>query len=154
MDLVYNRAKYLINTQQLDLVNDEIKAMLVDENYVPDPDHAFVDENSLVSAVNFEVEGTGYEPGHGNSGRLVLVNKLWTLDNDTDKVRFFADDIVWNPINIPVGLVNAVILIREGLTGDDTSDMIAYVQSGGFPRFADGGQLLVRWSTNGILTTK
>lgn len=150
MDLVYNRAKLLISTQQLDLVNDTIKGMLVTEEYVPNPDQPFVDNNDLISPINFEVDGTGYEPGHGASGRLPLINKEWTEDLDTDKARFNADDLVWNPIN--VGLVDAVILIREGETDDDESVLIAYIQSGGFPLFADGGELLVRWSDNGILS--
>lgn len=150
MDLVYNHAKFLISSQQLDLVNDTIKGMLVNENYVPDPDQAFVDENDLISPINFEVDGTGYESGHGGSGRLPIINKAWIEDLDTNKARFDADDLVWNPIN--VGLVDAVILIREGEEDDDESVLITYVQSGGFPLFADGGELLVRWSNNGILS--
>ena len=150
MDLVYNHATFLISSQKLDLVNDTIKGMLVTEEYVPNPDQAFVDENDLISPINFEVEGTGYEPGHGASGRLLLINKVWTKDLKTNKARFDADDLVWNPIN--VGLVDAVILIREGETDDDESVLITYIQSGGFPKFADGGELLVRWSDAGILS--
>lgn len=149
MDLVYNYARYLIYSQQLDLVNDTIKCMIVTDEYVPDPTQRFVDENSLISAVNFEVEGTGYESGYGGSGRLSLLNKMWDQVLETNAPRFIADNLIWNPLN--VGLTGAVLLIKEGENDDSESILIEYLQSGGFPRITDGGEFLIRWNDNGIL---
>jgi hypothetical protein len=148
MDLVFNPARYAIFSQQLNLVEDVIKAMLVTPDFIPDPDMEFVDDGTVIAPINFEVNGTGYEPGVSGSGRVTLTGKLFTIDNNTDRSRFFATDLLWVPIN--VGPVGGTILIREG--DDDTESLlISYTTSGGFPKNTDGGQLEVRWSPNGIL---
>ena len=149
IDLVFNAARRAIFNQTLDLVNDEIKVMLVNPEFLPDPDMEFVDDGTLISPINFEVDGTGYESGNMGSGRLILGGKSISQDNNTDKARFFASDLIWNPIN--VGLVGAAVMIREGITDDTESLLIAHIMSGGFPQNTDGGQLDLRWSPTGIL---
>ena len=149
--IVYNEAKFRLVTRQLDLSTDTLKAILVTQGYIPDPNHTFVDDGTLVAPNQFEVGGTGYEGGFQGTGRREILNKLVIRDAATFRVRLFGDNVSWNPIN--VGLVGGVLVIREGLTSsdsDETSLLIGFTNEGGFPIPTDGGELQVRWNLNGI----
>jgi hypothetical protein len=151
-DIIYNEAKYRIWTQTLHLVDDPVKVMLVSPDYTPDPDHAYIDDGTILSPINFELDGVGYESGFGGTGRRALQNKSFAKDLATDRIRYYADNVIWNPINIGVETpAGAAILILEG-TSDADSLLIAYILSGGFPKVTDGGELLLRFSDNGVLT--
>jgi hypothetical protein len=149
VDLVYNEFKFQHASGTINLLNNTIKVMLVSDGYVPDPDHQFIDDGTIFAPAAFELTGTGYTPGFGGSGRRTLANKSITKDLATDRARFFADDIVWNPIN--AGVAGAAIIIRE-VSGDSDSILVAYVLSGGFPILTDGGELQLRWSNSGIFS--
>lgn len=147
--VVYNEAKYLLSLGELNLLTDTLKAMLVTDEYVVDPNHGYVSDGTLVSPDQFEVDGTGYILGHGGSGRRTITNKIVEKDTGTSRVRLYGDDLSWNPIN--VGLIGGVILIREGTNNDNASLLIGYTNEGGFPIFTDGGEFQLRWHENGIL---
>ena len=151
VDLVYNEAKLQILSGTINLLTDDIRVMLVTPDYIPDPDHVFVaDGASLLSPVNFELDGTGYEAGFGSDDRQALEARVITKDDDLDRILFAADDIIWNPIS--AGAAGAAIMFKS-VSSDDDSPLISYIQSGGFPLTTDGGELRIQWSTlNGILT--
>ena len=150
VDLAYNNARFEILSNTLALLTDDIKVMLVTPDYIPDPDHVFIDDGIVGSPVNFELDGTGYVAGFGSSDRQSLQTKSLVTDNNNNLVRFFADSVIWNPIS--AGVAGAAIIIKE-VTGESDSILIAYVQSGGFPIPTDGGELNLNWnSTTGIFT--
>ena len=150
VDLVFNEAKFQIASGTINLLTDDIRVMLVTNNYIPDPDHSFVNDGAETSPINFEATGTGYTPGFGEDGRMVLANRSVTKDENTDRARLFADNIIWNPIS--AGVIGAAIIFKA-VTSDTDSPMIAYIQSGGFPLTTDGGELQLRFnSTSGVLT--
>lgn len=148
--LVYNEAKYFMATGSLNLLTDTLQAMLVTQGYIPDPNHKYVDEGTLVSPSEFEVAGTGYVGGFGGTGRRTITSKSLVRDANTFRVRLFGDNVTWNPIN--VGVVGGVLVIRPGTTSDESSLLIGYTNEGGFPVPTDGGELQVRWNVaSGIL---
>jgi hypothetical protein len=150
VDLVYNEAKLRIASGSINLLTDPIKVMLVSNVYIPDADHTFVDDGTELSPINFELDDTGYIAGFGSDDRLPLAGRSLVRDDDTDRIRLFADSLSWNPIS--AGIAGAAILIKED-TGDDQSPLIAYIQSGGFPILTDGGELEIQFNTlNGVLT--
>lgn len=150
VDLIYNQAKLEIPSGTILLLTDAIKVMLVTPDYVPDPDHTFIDDGTELSPVNFELDGTGYTAGFGSSDRQSLSNRSLVRDDNTNKVRFFADPITWNPIS--AGNAGAYIILKE-VSSDTDSPLIAYVQSGGFPISTDGGELVLQFNaTNGVIT--
>lgn len=144
--LIYNKAKTLLMNGQLNLLNDTIKVMLVNSSYAPDPDDDYVGNSGVASA---EVSGTGYVGGYGGSGRKILTNKVITEDDTNDRAYFDADDVTWAGIN--AGTIAAAVLIKEGVTDDNTSLLIAYIDQGGFPVITNGGDLTIQWNTDGIL---
>ena len=152
-DALYTGAILRIMNQTLDLINERIKVMLVNETYVFDPSHVFVNEIS-----DSEVSSVTNEPGYGYvdplSGRKLIDGKiLTTLDdnsNETNRVYFKANPtITWDKIN--VGRVKAAILFAER-TDDNDSVLIAYKQEGGFPIPTDGHQLVIRWNNRGLFS--
>ena len=85
--VIYNNAKYLIATDQLNLVNDVTNIILV-SGYSPD-----VDNDVYLSAVGtYEISGTGYV-----SGGIPLTTKSLIIDSVNDRVILSADDPDWGP---------------------------------------------------------
>ena len=150
--IVYNEAKYFLSTKQLNLRDDVLKAMLVTQGYIPDPNQKFVDDGTIISPNQFEVAGTGYVGGFGGSGRKLISNKSVIRDTETFRIRLFGDNVSWSPL--AVGIVGGILVIREGTTSSDSDSnalLIGYTNEGGFPIPTDGGELQIRWNINGIL---
>ena len=146
MSGIYNRAKKQWLAGELDLDGHTIKAMLVDDAYVYNPDHNFVSNVS-----GDEVSGTGYTGGFAGSGRKTLGSPVVAQDDSANRGYFDAADVTWTGIN--VGLVGAIILYRSVSTDAD-SPLIAHIDTGAtFPITTNGGDLVVQWSTSplGIL---
>ncbi len=146
---VYNEAKYLVSIGELNLSSDTLKVMLVTQGYIVDPNHTYADDGTLVSPAQYEVAGTGYIGGWNQTGRREILNKLVVRDPITSRIRLFGDYLIWNPIN--VGVVGGLIIVREGESSDDDTLLLGYTNEGGFPFPTDGGEIQVRWNTNGII---
>ena len=150
--IVYTEAKHQMSIGNLNLLTDKFKVMLVTTGYVPDRNHTFVDDGTLLAPGKFEVGGTGYIGTFGGSGRKEILNKSVVVDNSTFKIRLFGDNVTWSPIN--VGVVGGVVVIRESIisgANDSTSLLIGYTNEGGLPAPTDGGELQIRWHIGGIL---
>jgi hypothetical protein len=146
MSGIYNRAKAKMGFRGEIIPHAQtMKVMLVSTGYSYDPDHDVVSQASP-----HEVTGTGYVGGFGGAGRKVLTNKTSAEDDAGNRGYFDADDVTWAGIN--VGTVGAAIVYRE-VTSDADSDLVAYVDGGGFPAATNGGALTLQWSNTplGIL---
>ena len=146
MALVYNHFKAVEANGTLDLLTDTLKVMLVGSTYTANADHDYVNP----SAYQMELGGTGYTGGYLGSGRKTLSSKTVTEDDTNDRGTFTAAPVTWTAIN--AGTAAAAIIIRErAATGDTMSELIAYIDTGGFPVVTNGGDFTVQWSANGIL---
>lgn len=142
---VFNRAKKEIMDGTIDLLSDTIKVMLVDSSYTPDKDDEFVADGADAA----ELSGTGYQAGFAGTGRKTLSNKAITVDNTNDRAEFDNTvDLTWSSID--AGIVAAMVIYKH-LTNDGASVVIAYVDSGGFPKTTNGGDLSVVFNAEGIL---
>jgi len=152
MSLVYYQFKHLEagasgSTPRIDLLNDTIKVMLVGSTYSSTVDDSFV---SPTIAAGQELSGTNYAGGYGGSGRKTLSSKVITRDDVNDRAEFSAAPVTWTAIN--AGTAAAAVIIRErSLTGDTMSELIAYINTGGFPITTNGGDLTLTWNAEGIL---
>jgi len=146
MALVFNLFKKLQADGSLDLLTDTIKVMLVGSTFTANADMDYVNP----SAYQTELGGTGYAGGYGGSGRKTLASKVVVEDDTNDRAEFSAAPVTWTAIN--AGTAAACVIIRErALTGDTMSELIAYIDSGGFPVVTNGGDLTISWSSEGIL---
>lgn len=140
MSLIYNVYKAKVMRGEHILHSQVIKVMLVTSAYVANPDDDFASTPAA-----FEVVGTGYTGGFGGSGRKTFTTKVTAVDDANNRGYFDADDLVW--IGVNGFTVAAMVFYKEG-TSDADSDLIAYVDSGGFPKIANGSDLTVQWSAS------
>lgn len=146
MALVFNAFKKKEADGTIDLLTDTIKVMLVGSTFSANADMEFVNP----SAYQTEIGGTGYTPGYGGSGRKTLASKTVVQDNTNDRAEFNAAPVTWTGIN--AGTAAGVVLIRERAgTGDTMSELIAFIDSGGFPVTTNGGDFTIQWNSEGVL---
>lgn len=134
---LYNRGKRIIMDGVLDFAADAVSVLLVDENHTPNIDH-----NTVSQVVADELSGTGYS-------RKALANKSVTQNNTDDRAEWDADDVLWTEID--AGQAKAAILFRNEEATDAARDLIAYIDTGGFPVTTTGADLEIAWHANGIL---
>lgn len=115
----YNVGKSGVLGGSIDLESDTIKYMLVDDTYIFDDAHDFVDDIS-----GDEVSGTGYTGGFGGAGRKTLASKSTATDQANNRGEFSADPVTWTGLD--VGTVRAAIAIKE-VTNDADSIPIYYL---------------------------
>lgn len=146
MALVYNQFKKLEANGTIDLLTDTIKVMLVGSTYTANADHTFVNS----AAYQTELGGTGYASGYAGAGRKTLSSKVVVQDDVNDRAEFSAAPVTWTAIN--AGTAAGCLIIRErAATGDTMSELIAFIDSGGFPIVTNGGDLTISWNAEGIL---
>jgi hypothetical protein len=147
MALVYNLFKKMSADGSLNLLTDTIKVMLVGSTYTANADHDYVNPSTYLQ----ELGGTGYAGGYGGSGRKTLASKTINESDANDWASFTAAPVTWTAIN--AGTIAAAVIIRErAATGDTMSELIGYVDTGGFPVVTNGGDITITWNANGILT--
>jgi hypothetical protein len=139
---LYNRGKKEILDGTIDLVNDTLKAMLVTSSYSANPDDDFASAPAAA-----ELSGTGYASGFAGAGRKTLASKSITEDDTNNRAEFTAANLQWTGID--AGTAAAVVLYKH-LTNDGASVLIAYIDTGGFPKTTNGGDLNINWNAEGI----
>lgn len=137
---LYNRG---LLTGPTALAGATVKAMLVNSSYTPNKDHDYVSDGPAAN----ELSGTGYASGFSGSGRKTLASFAATVDDTNDRVYVDATDLTW--ASIDAGTAAALILYING-SSDADSVLLAYIDSGGFPKTTNGGDLIVEWSSSPI----
>ena len=117
-----------------------IKAMLVTPAYAFNPDH-----NTVSQVAAQEVSGTGYTGGFAGSGRKTLGSISIAQDDAANRGYFDAADLTWTGIN--VGDVAGVWFYKQG-SSDADSELIGFMDTGGFPVTTNGGNLVVQFSAS------
>lgn len=140
--VLYNQARQKIMDGTLDLAADTLKFMLVTASYSPDRDHTNVGQASA-----FELTGTGYVAGYGNSGRKTLASKTFGVDAARDFAFMDCADPVWTTIT--AGTVGYILVIKETGGADSASIPIAWID---VPNVATaGGTFTLAVSADGLL---
>ena len=146
--LVYNKGKTEILNGGIDLLNDTIQVALVTSSYTPDKD-----AHDYFNDITNEVSGTGYTSG-GKAltwageefGDPPSQNNAVSQDNDNDRAKFDADDVVWTVATITA---RAAVIYKS--TGDSsTSTLIAYIDFGQ-DYSTTGADFTIEWDSEGIL---
>jgi len=133
--IVFNSGK----GSKFDWENDTITHMLVDENYIADPD-----DNTVSDPVADEIAGTGYS-------RKTIANPTETEDAGNDKVVFDADNPVWTGANF-TSYVKGCVTYKNN-TNDADHRLLVYNE------FASGAIVAVNtgsdiFSISGDLSTE
>ena len=146
---VYNKAKEEMWNSTISLLTDTIKVMLVTSSYVADKNDLVVDAGGANDPVDHELSGTGYTAGWGGAGRKTLASKAIATDTANNRAEFDCADVTWTSID--AGTAAAAIVIKEGGANDTTSRLIAYIDSGGFPKTTNGGDFTIQVNAEGLI---
>lgn len=131
----YTKAVRKMISNIIDIDDDTIKAMLVDNTFVQDPDDEFV-----ADVVADEVSGTGYAGGFGGAGRLTLTGATWLDDLVNNWTTLSFDTLEW--AGIDAGDILGLIVIKE-ITNDSDSLVIGYSAFDGGAYTSSGNTLSV-----------
>jgi len=132
--MFYNSGKVRIGNQNIDYLNDTIKAALVGVGYIPDQDG-----DEFFSDIADEIVGGGY-----TAGGETLANKAITQNDVDNTADFEADDITAWDADTFTGAIAVIIYKDTGVAG--TSPLIAYISLGG----ARNAPLNLRWPNGDV----
>lgn len=145
---VYTKAAEEIANGTIDLLTDTIKAMLVNSTYTPSKSDTVVDAGGANDPVDAEINVTGYTRGWGGAGRKSLASKAINLDNTNNRAEFDASDLTWTSLGSGATIA-AMILIKEGVSNDTTSRLIAYLDV--TDTSTNGGNITFTFDAEGII---
>lgn len=131
-NIVYNRAKYMIANQTLNLATASLKILLVNDTYTPNPDDDYLDEGGTHDIVDAEITSvTNY------ARKVVSGSAAWALDDTNDMAWFDTDDPgTWSNLGGAANddIAGAILFYDTGV--DTTAVPIAfYDETVGFPTF-------------------
>lgn len=142
MSFVYTPAKAKLLKGELDFdLPQDIRVLLVMTNTTADTDQ----DAEFISSITTldEMDGANYV-------RKALANEVVNQDNPNNRAEFDADNVVWIAIGAGTRQIAGIVLYRQ-VTNDADSPVIAWIDSGGFPITANGGDLTAAWNVEGIL---
>ena len=94
---------------------------------------------------SYEVTGTGYAPGYGNSGRKALATKTVTASTASDEVRVDAADLTWSSLD--AGVVGWVAIPWSPVAATPPA---RWSLSSNPATLTDGSDFSVTWPTTGL----
>jgi len=138
---VYTRAKTLLGRGDLDLEAHDIRLLLVMTNTTANTEE---DKTTISGFTTLdEMDGTGY-------ARQALAGEAVNEDTTNNRAEFDATDATFTAVGAGTRQVKAAILYRF-ITNDTDNIPIAYIDSGGFPFTANGGNIVVQFNVEGIV---
>lgn len=148
---VYNKAAEELANGTIDLLTDTIKTMLVTSQYSPARTDLVVDAGGANDAVDAEINVTGYTRGWGGSGRKTLGStgaKTVVVDQANNRAEFSAGNFTWTTLGTGATIAG-MIVIKEGVSNDTTSRLIAYLDVTDTP--TNGGDIAFTFDAEGII---
>lgn len=140
---VFDNAKELLLKGDLDFdeAGHDIRVMLCMTNTTADTEK----DKATISGFTTldEMDGANYV-------RKALANQLVSEDNPNNRGEFDADNVVWTALGAGTRQVAGIVVFRF-VTNDTDSIPIAWIDTGGFPFTANGGDVTVQWNAEGIL---
>lgn len=141
MSHFFNNAKQQISSGNLDFSTDDIRVVLVMTDTTVDTE---VDVTFLSAFTTLdEMDGANY-------ARKPFANETLTKDAPNNRSEFDADDITYTALGAGTRQVSGALLYLH-VTNDADSPAVAYIDDGGFPIIANGGDVTIQWNAEGIL---
>jgi len=142
-DLIFDHFKNQILAGNDIWTSSAVKALLVDNvaGYVPSQSHNFLSDAKAASPALTELSTTGY-----TARGMALASKALTRDDANSRIKIQAANVVWSALGPSSGgpTIRAVLLYIDTGT-DSTSELIAYLDSGGLLA-TNGGQVTINWN--------
>ena len=139
-DFCYTRAKRDIALGDIHFDTDDMRVALIMTNTTADTekDKTFMDQFTTLD----EFDGAGYSRG-------ALNNEAVNEDTANDRAEFDADNLTFSGISAGTRNIQGAIVYKH-VTNDANSVPILWIDTGGFPFTANGGDLVLSWNAEGI----
>lgn len=138
---VYTPAKAQILGGLIDFDTNDIRVALVMTNTTADTEQDIGLMNGF--SVLDEMDGAAYV-------RKALANEIINQDDPNNRAEFDADNVTWTALGAGTRAVAGMIVYKH-VTVDADSIPIMWIDTGGFPYTANGGDLTINWNAEGIL---
>lgn len=142
-DLIFDHFKAQILAGADVWTTSTVKALLVDNvtAYVPAQSHNFLSDAKAASPALTELSTTGY-----TARGMALASKALSRDDANSRIKVQAANVVWSALGPASSgpTIRAVLLYIDTGT-DSTSELIAYIDSGGLLA-TNGGQVTINWN--------
>ena len=141
MSFFYNNAKQQLASGNLNFATDDLRVALVMTNTTADTedDVAFLADFTTLD----EFDGTNYV-------RKTLAGNALAKDATNNRSEFDANDVTWTALGAGTRQASGMILFLQ-VTNDSDSPAIAFIDDGGFPFTANGGDVTIQWNAEGIV---
>ena len=136
----YTRMKRNLLLGDIHFDTDDIRVAAVMTNTTADTeaDKTFMDQFTTLD----EFDGANY-------GRIALQNEAVNEDTANDRAEFDADNITFSSIGAGARDIQGLIVYLH-VTNDADSVPLLWIDTGGFPFTANGGDLVTAWNVEGI----
>ncbi len=141
MSFIYNEAKRALAEGEIDLGADDIRVMLVMSDTTADTEK---DADDIADFTTLD------EHDGANYVRKALASETVTEDAPNNRAEFDADDVVYTALGVGARPCVAAIVYLHVATDAD-HEPIAYIDTGGFPFVANGGNVTIQWNVQGII---
>ena len=142
-NFIYNEAKRAIAEGEIDFGSGgtDIRALLVMTNTTADTE---TNVNTISGFTTLD------EMNGANYARIALSSEVVNEDVANNRAEFDAADITWSALGAGTRQVQALIIYKH--VGADSSNVpIAFIDTGGFPFTANGGNVTIQWNAEGIV---
>ncbi len=135
-NFTYREARRAILEGEIDLVDDDLRILIVMTNTTADTELTaeFVGDLTVLD----EYDGTGYT-------RQTVDNRAIAIDNANDRVEVTADPAVFSSIGAGTRQGQAAIVYKQ-VTNDADSPLLFHIDSNGFPFTGTGADFPVNFS--------
>ncbi len=143
-DFGYTRGKRNIALGDIHFDTDDMRVIIVMTNTTADTEKDKATLNDFTTLDEFD--GSNYSTGAGTQLASQAVNE----DTANDRAEFDADNVTFSSIGAGTRNIQGLILFWWAGTFA-ASVPVAWIDSGGFPFTANGGDLTISWNAEGIL---
>ncbi len=147
MSFAFTNFKRGLMEAEFDLAEatDDIRVLLVMSNTDSDVTEDALTFGGITTLDEFD--GSGY-----SSPGLALNNQAVANDDANDRGEFDADNTTFSALSAGTRVIQACIVYKF-VTNLGLSVPLAYIDTGGFPITANGGDIVIAWNAEGIIQT-
>ncbi len=146
MSFVYTPFKYHLLRGAVGLGTCNCKVLLVMTNTTADTDQDAQLLNNITTLDEFD--GSGY-----TKGGSALASQVLSEDDPNDRGEFTANALTFATLGAGTRQIQGALLYgcSGGAISTGNSLAIAFIDTGGFPISANGGDITITWNAEGIL---
>jgi len=142
-DFVYDNAKEQLLLGALDFSTDDMRVALLMTNTTADTEKAAATVGGFTTPDDFD--GSGY-----TAGGAALAGEAVTEDGANNRGEFDATNLTFSALGAGTRNIAGALLYKF-VTNFNSSIPIAWIDSGGFPVTANGGDITLNWNAEGLI---